>query len=87
MATVLFGGTLAVLIAVAAFGMIRVGSQGVEAMGYLPLRWGENNMDMLVYLSLGVSLPLVVLFVLWFFKRAVKSEAALVGYRYSPPSK
>lgn len=86
-ASVLFAGTLGVLITVAAFGFIRVGSQALEALGYLPLRWGENNIGLLLKLSLAVGAPLVAWFVAWFYKRARKAEAALVDYRYTPPAK
>ena len=56
--TVLFAGTLGVLITVAAFGLLRIGEQAAEALGYLPLRWGENNIDVLLELSLACSAPL-----------------------------
>ncbi|MCA0200995.1 MAG: hypothetical protein LCH56_09155 [Proteobacteria bacterium] len=85
--TVLFAGTLAVLITIAVFGLLRIGEQAVEALGYLPLRWGENNIDILFELSLLASAPLVIWFVLWFFKRARTAEASLTDYKYSPPSK
>lgn len=85
--TVLFGGTLGVLISVAAFGLLRVGEQALEALGYLPLRWGENNIDVLLELSLAISAPLVIWFVIWFYKRAVAIEQTLVGYKYTPPAK
>ena len=86
-ATVLFGGTLGVLVGVAAFGILRIGEQAMEALGYLPLRWGENNMDTLVELSLAISAPLVIWFVIWFYKRARNAEQALIGYKYIPPAK
>lgn len=86
-ATVLFAGTLGVLITVAAFGFLRIGQQALEALGYLPLRWGENNIETLLELSLAVSAPLVIWFVIWFFKRARAAEQALIGYKYTPPSK
>lgn len=86
-ATVLFAGTLGVLITVAAFGFLRIGEQGMEALGYLPLRWGENNIGTLLELSLAVSAPLVIWFVMWFFKRARHAEQGLIGYKYTPPAK
>ncbi len=86
-ASVLFAGTLAVLITVAAFGFLRIAEQAVEALGYLPLRWGENNIDILFELSVALSAPLVIWFVLWFFKRARTAEVNLFGYKYTPPSK
>ncbi|MGE4063204.1 MAG: hypothetical protein AB7E79_07525 [Rhodospirillaceae bacterium] len=86
-ATVLFAGTLGVLITVAAFGFLRIGEQALEALGYLPLRWGENNIDTLLELSLAVSAPLVIWFVIWFYKRARNAENGLVGYKYTPPAK
>jgi hypothetical protein len=86
-ATVLFAGTLGVLVSVAAFGFLRIGEQALEALGSLPLRWGENNIVTLLTLSLAVSAPLVLWFVMWFYKRARTAEAGLVGYKYSPPTK
>ena len=86
-ATVLFAGTLGVLFTVAAFGMLRIGEQGLEALGHLPLRWGENNIDLLLELSLALSAPLVVWFTIWFYKRARNAEQGLVGYKYTPPTK
>lgn len=85
--TVLFGGTLGVLVTVASFGLLRIGQSALEALGHLPLRWGENNLDTLLELSLAVSLPLVIWFVVWFYKRALKAEQDLVGYKYTPPAK
>ena len=35
------------------------GAKGLEALGYLPLRWGENNIDVLLELSVAISAPLV----------------------------
>ena len=43
--TILFAGTLGVLIAVAGFGVIRLVEDMAEALGILPLRWGENNVS------------------------------------------
>lgn len=86
-ATILFGGTLGVLITVAAFGFLRIGEQAVEALGYLPLRWGENNIDILFILSLVISVPMTLSFVMWFYKRSRTSEISLAGYKYVPPSK
>ena len=87
MATLLFAGTLAVLMTVAAFGFLRIGEQGLEALGYLPLRWGENNIDVLLELSVALSAPLVIIFMKWFFNRARAAEQSLVGYKYAPPTK
>lgn len=86
-ATVLFGGTFGMLLTVASFGLLRIGQSALEALGHLPLRWGENNLDTLLEISLAVSLPLVIWFVTWFYKRAFKAEQELVGYKYTPPSK
>ncbi len=86
-ATVLFAGTLGVLMSVAAFGFLRIGQTALEALGHLPLRWGENNLDILMELSLGISVPLMAWFVVWFYKRARKAEQDLEGYKYTPPTK
>ena len=51
--TVLFAGTLGVLIAVTGFGVIRIVEDMLEAVGVLPLRWGENNVLTLAYIAGG----------------------------------
>ncbi len=77
--TVLFAGTLGVLIAVAGFGIIRVGSQMAEALGMLPARWGENNVLLLLELAGLVSLPLAGWFSLWFYRKALHAERILTA--------
>lgn len=77
--TVLFAGTLGVLIAVAGFGVIRVVEEGMEALGILPVRWGENNVALLMQLSGAASVPVVVWFSFWFYKKAVAAERVLTA--------
>ena len=84
--TALFSGTLGVLIAVAGFGVLRVAEQMLEAVGVLPLRWGENNVGLLMQLSGLLSLPAVIWFSLWFFRKAIAGERGLIGYKYKPPN-
>lgn len=84
--TVLFSGTLGVLIAVAGFGVFRIAEQMLEAIGVLPLRWGENNVTLLLEISTVLSLPVVIWFGMWFFRKAVAGERSLDGYKYTPPS-
>jgi len=77
--TVLFAGTLGVLIAVAGFGMIRVGEQMLEALGILPARWGENNVLLLLQLSGVLAVPMVLWFSLWFYRKALAAEKILTA--------
>ncbi len=77
--TILFAGTLGVLIAVAGFGVIRVVEDAAEAVGILPLRWGENNVNTLLAASGIVSIPVVAGFAVWFFKKALAAERLLVA--------
>jgi TRAP-type C4-dicarboxylate transport system permease small subunit len=77
--TILFAGTLGVLIAVAGFGMIRVGEEMMEALGILPARWGENNVILLLQLSGVVAVPLVLWFSLWFYRKALAAERILTA--------
>ena len=84
--TVLFAGTLGVLIAVAGFGVLRIGEQMLEAVGVLPLRWGENNVTLLMEIAGVISLPAVIWFGAWFFRKAAASERGLDGYKYKPPN-
>ncbi len=84
--TTLFAGTLGVLIAVAGFGVIRIAEQMLEAIGVLPLRWGENNVDILMEVSGLLSLPAVIWFGVWFFRKAAAGEKNLDGYKYTPPN-
>ncbi len=86
-ATILFAGTLGVLIAVAGFGFLRIGEQSLEALGYLPLRWGANNIGTLMELAIALSLPLVIWFVMWFYRRALAKERTLTGYKYNPTTR
>lgn len=84
-ATVLFAGTLGVLIGVTVFGIARVGDQMLEAIDLIPLRWGENHVDVLMEIALAASLPVVAWFSWWFFKKAYDTETRLAGYSYTPP--
>ena len=75
--TVLFAGTLGVLIAVTSFGVIRIGEEMVEAVGMLPLRWGENNAIRLMEIAGVVSIPVVAWFSVWFYRKALSAERIL----------
>lgn len=77
--TVLFAGTLGVLIAVAGFGVIRLAEEMMEALGVLPVRWGENNVGVLMQLSGAASVPVVLWFSFWFYKKAVAAERVLTA--------
>lgn len=84
-ATVLFAGTLGVLIAVTVFGIARVGDQMLEAVNLIPLHWGESHNGTLLDIALTASLPVVVWFSWWFFRERRAAEAKLAGYTYTPP--
>jgi hypothetical protein len=86
-ATVLFAGTLGVLIAVTVFGIARVGDQMLEAINLIPLHWGESHIDILLDIALAASAPVVVWFSWWFFSKAKIAETKLAGYKYIPPEK
>jgi len=83
-ATILFGGTMGVLMATAAFGVIRVGQQMLEAIGVIPLLWGERNLFMMMAMSGIGTLPILFWFIRWFFRQALNAERRLVGYKYIP---
>ena len=85
--TVLFAGTLGVLIAVAVFGITRLGDQMLESINVIPLHWGESHIDILLDIALAASLPVVAWFSFWFFKKARIAEAKLTGYKYIAPEK
>ena len=77
--TVLFTGTLGVLIAVAGFGVIRVVEEMAEALGILPVRWGENNVLLLLQLAGLLSIPVVLWFSAWFYRKALAAERLLTA--------
>jgi len=83
-AAIVFVGTLGLLLVVASFGAIRVGEQMLEAFGVLPPRWGENNLAVLVELSMLLSLPFVAWFGYWFYRRALATEKRMVGLVTKP---
>jgi len=78
--TVLFAGTLGVLIAVTGFGVIRIIEDMLEAVGVLPLRWGENNVATLAYIAGGLSVPVVASFSVWFYRKALNAERILTDH-------
>ena len=77
--TVLFAGTLGVLIAVTGFGVIRLMEEMLEALGTLPLRWGENNVAALMGIAGVASIPVVVWFSFWFYRKALNAERILTA--------
>jgi len=78
--TILFASTLGVLIAVAGFGVIRLFEEMMEALGILPVRWGENNVIILMQLAGAASVPVVLWFSIWFYKKAVAAERILTAH-------
>lgn len=85
-ATILFACTIGVLAAVGMFGVVRMFEQMGEGLGFLSARWAENNFSLMVEISIAVAIPVALWFILWFYRKAVKAEAALAGYAYKPPS-
>ena len=83
--SVLFACTLGVLIVVGSFGFMRVMEQMGEGLGLTPPRWAENNPDILLAISSISAIPVVIWFVVWFYKKAVVAETNLKDYRYTPP--
>jgi len=81
----LFASTLGVLIVVASFGFLRVLEQMGEGLGLVPSRWGENNTNLMFQISAVMAIPVVIWFVLWFYKKAVVAETGLQNYRYVAP--
>jgi hypothetical protein len=77
--TVLFAGTLGVLIAVTGFGVIRLLEEMAEALGILPVRWGENNVATLMGVAGVASIPVVVWFSFWFYRKALNAERILAA--------
>ena len=84
--SVLFSSILGVLVAVAAFGVIRILEGMAEGLGLLPTRWGENNPDILMASSGIVAIPVVLWFLFWFYKKALAAEIMLENYTYIPPA-
>lgn len=82
---VLFAGTLGILIAVASFGVIRVCEEMGEGLGLVPGRWGENNVELIMYGSVIVAIPVVLWFLVWFFQKALAAELMLRDYTYVAP--
>ena len=78
--TVLFAGTLGVLIAVTGFGVIRIAEEMLEAVGVLPLRWGETHVGSLMAIAGVASIPVVVWFSFWFYKKALNAERILTAH-------
>lgn len=86
-ATTLFASTLGVLIAVTVFGIARIADQALESISVLPLNWGEAHIDILMDIAVAASLPMVIWFTIWFFKKAQDAEVKLAAYSYTPPEK
>jgi hypothetical protein len=79
-ATIVFVGTLGLLLVVGGFGVIRLAEEMFEALGVLPPRWGENNLLTLVTLAGVISAPIVVWFGIWFYRKALAGEKRMVEY-------
>jgi hypothetical protein len=85
-ATVLFACTLGVLVAVGMFGAVRVFEQMGEGLGFLPNRWAENNLILMIEIAGVAALPVALWFVAWFYRKAQAAEEKLKDYKYVPPA-
>lgn len=85
-AAILFASTLGVLVAVGAFGVVRIISQMAEGLGILPNRWGEENIMTMMTLAGVIAAPVAIWFVFWFYRKAQAAESALQTYTYVPPA-
>jgi hypothetical protein len=85
-ATIVFVGTLGLLLVVGGFGVIRVAEDSMEALGMLAPRWGENNLKVLVGLAGLFSAPVVIWFGVWFFRKALAGEQRMAAYVPAPKS-
>jgi hypothetical protein len=79
-ATIVFVGTLGLLLVVGGFGVIRLLEEMCEAMGFLPPRWGENNLTLLLEAAGVLSAPVVIWFGFWFYRKALSVEKRMEGY-------
>jgi len=84
-AAILFASTLGVLVAVGGFGVVRIVSQMGEGLGFLPNRWGEENIQTMMILAGVIAAPVAIWFIFWFYRRAYTAEVALETYTYVPP--
>ena len=85
-ATIVFVGTLGLLLVVGGFGVIRVVEEMLEGLGMLAPRWGENNLMALVTMAGLVSAPVVIWFGVWFYRKALAGEKRMEGYVAAPKS-
>lgn len=83
-ATIVFIGTLGLLLVVGGFGVIRLGEEMLEGLGMLSPRWGENNLLTLVSMAGIVSAPVVVWFGVWFYRKALAGEKRMEEYAAAP---
>ena len=83
-ATIVFVGTLGLLLVVGGFGVMRVGEEMLEGLGMLAPRWGENNLKLLVSLAGIASAPVVIWFGFWFFRKALAGERRMEAYEAAP---
>lgn len=83
--SILFASVLGVLIAVASFGVLRILEQLGEGLGLVPARFGENNPELMMAASVVAAIPVLLWFMVWFFKKALISETALENYEYKEP--
>jgi hypothetical protein len=82
---VLFASILGVLVAVGSFGILRILEGMAEGIGLLPTRWGENNPELLMLSAGLVAIPVVLWFLVWFYKKALAAEIMLETYKYVAP--
>ena len=83
-ATIVFVGTLGLLLVVGGFGVIRISEEMLEGLGMLTPRWGENNLMALLGMAGLISAPVVIWFGVWFFRKALAGEKRMEGYVTAP---
>ncbi len=82
----MFVGTLGLLLVVAGFGVIRIIDDVGEALGLIPVRWGENNPLILVEIAAAISTPIVIWFSVWFFRKAREVEIRMAAREAAEPT-
>jgi hypothetical protein len=84
-ATIVFIGTLGLLLVVAGFGVIRVVEDMGEGLGFVPSRWGEGNLLLMVEIAAAISLPIVIWSSVWFFRKSREAEIKMLAQETAKP--
>lgn len=78
-ATIIFVGTLGLLLVIFLFGIIRVTEDMGEGLGLVPTRWGETHLFALIEIAALISAPIVLWASVWFFRKARAAEVRLLA--------